>query len=270
MTKTYPILLLTALLLLLPSLAVAMGDHPDRRGYKCYGSPETLKERAEKGDSHSQFCLGELYRYGRNWFPNRVFKKDKKEALKWFRKAVAQGNPFAQYHLGTMIYAGEGIDQNRDEGMKWIRKAADQGNLPARRIIRMLYLAQGDSPHHEQAVKWLIHWDAEFGGISWGNPESVFELTDWLENTFPRKGEALLKDIEQSLSQPAKEGNAESQYLMFSLQNELYPERLDNVPLSKDPRQRVKDYHHFMSQSWLHKSAENGLVDFGFHSQARF
>lgn len=251
------LILVLAILLIFPSLAFAMGDDPDPIGYKCYGPLKTLKEKAEQGDSHSQLCLGDMYRYGGSvripgksyYDPNERVGRDKKEVLKWYRKAVAQGNSFAQYHLGTIIYRGEGIDQNRDEGMKWIRKAADQGNSSALRILGMLHLAQGDAQHYGQAVKWLNQWDTEFGHF-WNN---VFVLPVWFKNTITPEGKAFLKDIETSLLKLAKKENAEAQYLLYFFQEKHNPEWRKSIEQSKDVYQLI-------SQSWLCKSAENGYA----------
>jgi uncharacterized protein len=57
--------------------------------------------------------------------------QDYGEAVKWFRKAADQGNPFAQIKLAEMYSDGRGVPQDYGEAVKWFRKAADQGNADA-------------------------------------------------------------------------------------------------------------------------------------------
>ncbi|KOR29056.1 hypothetical protein TI05_15780, partial [Achromatium sp. WMS3] len=52
---------------------------------------------------------------------------DYKEALKWFRKAAAQGNFYAQRQIGIMYSKGQGVPQNYKKALTWYRKAAAQG-----------------------------------------------------------------------------------------------------------------------------------------------
>jgi TPR repeat protein len=59
--------------------------------------------------------------YEQGWFGKPNFH----EALKWYRKAAAQGDPDAQNGLGQMYEDGEGVQQDYIEGAKWYRMAAE-------------------------------------------------------------------------------------------------------------------------------------------------
>ena len=48
-------------------------------------------------------------------------------ALQEFRPLADQGSAEAQFSLGWMIFAGEGVQENCIEGVKWWRKEAEQG-----------------------------------------------------------------------------------------------------------------------------------------------
>src|SRR5712691_5766133 len=61
-----------------------------------------LLSKAQRGDADSQMWLGCAYEQG--WFG----KTDFAEALKWFRRSAAMGNPDAQNELGRMYEDGEG------------------------------------------------------------------------------------------------------------------------------------------------------------------
>jgi uncharacterized protein len=50
---------------------------------------------------------------------------DYREALKWLRRASAQGLPDAQFCLGGMYKAGEGVPESDEIAARWYRKAAD-------------------------------------------------------------------------------------------------------------------------------------------------
>ncbi|MDR2705283.1 MAG: sel1 repeat family protein [Planctomycetaceae bacterium] len=47
------------------------------------------------------------------------------EALRWFFKSAEQGNPEAQWRLGTCYERGEGVPANFAESIKWHRKAVE-------------------------------------------------------------------------------------------------------------------------------------------------
>jgi hypothetical protein len=54
---------------------------------------------------------------------------------------AAQGDPNAMRMLGTMYYNGLNIRQDRKEGVRWFRKAAAAGSVAARRDLEQLGLA---------------------------------------------------------------------------------------------------------------------------------
>jgi hypothetical protein len=54
---------------------------------------------------------------------------------------AAQGDSSAMRMLGTMYYNGLNVPQDRREGVKWYRKAAAAGNVAAKRDLEQLGLA---------------------------------------------------------------------------------------------------------------------------------
>ncbi len=99
--------------------------------------------------------LGAAYEQG--WFGNTNFH----EALKWFRKASAQGDPDAQTSLGQMYQDGEGVQQNCTEAAKWYRMAAEHvpdfgGAGRGRNNLALLYLnGDGVPKNYVQAYMWF-------------------------------------------------------------------------------------------------------------------
>src|ERR1035437_3003427 len=79
-----------------------------------------IRTKAEQGDAQSQDELGIALAEG-----NLGVAKDEAEAVKWFRKAAEQNNPWSEQHLGTFYYSGRGVAKNEVEAVKWLRKAAE-------------------------------------------------------------------------------------------------------------------------------------------------
>jgi hypothetical protein len=77
------------------------------------------------------------------------------EAAKWYRRAADQGDAYAQNNLGAMYEAGQGVPQGYSEAAKWYRKAADQGAARAQYNLGVLYdTGQGVPQDHTEAYKW--------------------------------------------------------------------------------------------------------------------
>jgi hypothetical protein len=61
-------------------------------------------------------------------------------AVRPYLDRAAQGDSAAMRMLGTMYYNGLNVPQDRREGVKWYRKAAAAGNVAARRDLEQLGL----------------------------------------------------------------------------------------------------------------------------------
>ena len=64
--------------------------------------------------------------------------RDDYDAVKWFRKAAAQGHAESQYSLGVMYENGRGVMKDESEAAKWYRKAAEQGHAMARERLKQV------------------------------------------------------------------------------------------------------------------------------------
>ena len=53
-------------------------------------------------------------------------------------KAAEQGDPDAQNYLGWMYSHGSGVRRNKVEAVKWYRRAAEQGDSEAKRALEEL------------------------------------------------------------------------------------------------------------------------------------
>ncbi|MFZ1643336.1 MAG: protein kinase [Candidatus Contendobacter sp.] len=86
------------------------------------------RKAAEQGLAIAQTILAIRYEQGRG------VPKDDTQAVEWYRKAAEQGNVYAQYKLGSMLYA----TSDKQQAVQWLRKAAEQGNTSAKAALKRL------------------------------------------------------------------------------------------------------------------------------------
>lgn len=63
---------------------------------------------------------------------------DKAEAFRLYSKAADMGIKESLFNLGTCYDMGWGVEQNREEALKWYRKASAQGYKLADDMIDLL------------------------------------------------------------------------------------------------------------------------------------
>jgi TPR repeat protein len=77
-------------------------------------------------------------------------------ALKILRPLAEHGDAKAQFRIGVMYDAGEGVPQDQAEAAKWYRKAGHQGVLLAQDRLGLMYLAgQGVSQNSAESAVWF-------------------------------------------------------------------------------------------------------------------
>jgi len=137
---------------------------------------EEQLEEANNGDAEAQYGVGIKYLKGQG------VKRDKKEAVRWLKKAAASGHEGAndkllrlqsqkkefervlnkaeagdlkaQYQAGIMYLKGKGVEMNGGKARSWIGKAAEQGERKA--ITRMgilYYKGEGGAKDYARALK---------------------------------------------------------------------------------------------------------------------
>jgi TPR repeat protein len=141
------LLLLASLGLSTPALAqdaaVKAGVDAYNRGDYA-GALQAWRPAAEKGDADAEYNVGQIYKLGRGvpvdmveaekWYRlaalqghdlgeanygMMLFENGKREAaVPWLERAVAHGEPRAQYLLGVMLFNGDGVARN------WVRAYA--------------------------------------------------------------------------------------------------------------------------------------------------
>ena len=95
------------------------------------------------------------YRLGFMYAAGQGMQQDPKEAVKWYRLAVAQGDDRAQFSLGNMYDQGHGVPQDSKQALKLYRLAALQGNVKAQFNLGITYqFGQGAPKDYKEAAKW--------------------------------------------------------------------------------------------------------------------
>ena len=80
--------------------------------------------------------LAQDYQKGKDAY----LKRDYATALSEWKPLAEQGDAEAQYNLGWMYEAGEGVTQDYAEAVNWFRKAAEQGNAGAQNNLGSRYI----------------------------------------------------------------------------------------------------------------------------------
>lgn len=113
-------------------------------------APDTVEDRAARGDVEAQTALGAMYSSGEG------VPKDSEEAVRWFRLAADGGYARAQFYLACMYGGGSGVPQDSLEAARWYRKAADQGMPEAQFYLACLYESGTGVPEDlEEARRWM-------------------------------------------------------------------------------------------------------------------
>jgi TPR repeat protein len=118
-----------------------------------------LAKAGDKGHLNAQLQLGLMYEDG--LLGNSDWDGNYQEALRWYKKAAAQGNSDGQMAVGTFYMMGWGVDQNFVEAYRWLQPSAKQGN--------------------EAAITWLKHLQGQM------SKEELAKATQQLSGPRPAK-----------------------------------------------------------------------------------
>jgi uncharacterized protein len=111
---------------------------------------------AENGVPEAQFWLGVAFEQNL-WFG----VTDRREALKWYRRAAQSDQPDAENELGRRYEDGDGVEQSYVQAAYWYRKAAEHvpnlgGAGQGRNNLGNLYaVGHGVPKDYVQAYMWL-------------------------------------------------------------------------------------------------------------------
>ena len=140
-----------------------------------------FRRGAEAGYDFSQYALGRLletqkraeeavtwyekaaaqgnpaaaYRLGKLYLQGELVSKDVPKALEYLTASARQGSPFAQYILGKLYLMGKDVEQDREKAYRWFEMAAEQGNPYARFFLE--HAGESQSPHLLLTATRLLH-----------------------------------------------------------------------------------------------------------------
>jgi len=105
------------------------------------------------------------YNLGAMYDAGQGVAKDASQAAYWWRKAAEQGDAQAQYNLGMMYLLGMGAPKDYAAAYKWIGLAVAHGDDGAQGVLDLLRqsMSRDDvTKAEEQIEQWLqIHQDAD-------------------------------------------------------------------------------------------------------------
>jgi hypothetical protein len=107
-----------------------------------------MQEGAERGNTGSQWLLGECYRLG--WF----VPENDAEAAKWYRNFAERGSAEAQLRLAWCY-----CDLDKSEHVKWLRKAAERGDEKAQHRLSIILWMGGYLPEEQQDIVEAYKWE---------------------------------------------------------------------------------------------------------------
>jgi TPR repeat protein len=101
---------------------------------------------------------------GRECYQNKNYK----DAIRWFRKSVEQGDIVGQNNLGLMYEKGLGVKKDYVKAVKWYTESADQGYDIAQYNLGLMYeYGYGVKKNRQEAVWWYTQ------SANQGNQEAI-------------------------------------------------------------------------------------------------
>jgi uncharacterized protein len=163
---------------------------------------QTLLERAETGDSDSQYLLALSYLE-----PDSL---NADEAVKWLESASTAGHAQATFKLAEIFERGGIVKQNVRMAAAKCRLAAEAGLIDAYMMMaKMLLLGKGTMQDPDEAVDWYRK------AAEKGNAEAQYNLGEMY-----RVGRILPKDSAEAtrwLQQAADQNHLEAQVRLLQI-----------------------------------------------------
>jgi uncharacterized protein len=122
---------------------------------------ERVKYLAAQGDISAQFSLGSLYIISLMCDPNHdkgvLGTPTYEMAYELLLPSAIDGNHFAQFDIGGLLFTGLGVERNYSKAMYWLRKSADQGYVRAYPFIGDMYVnGWGVAEDTVEAAHWYL------------------------------------------------------------------------------------------------------------------
>jgi len=88
--------------------------------------------------------------------------QDQTIAASWYRKAAEQNHPIAQLFLGILYYSGNGVERDYKKAAHWLQAPANNGNDQAQFYLGSMY-AEGNGVNKDdsKAMEWFTKASAQ-------------------------------------------------------------------------------------------------------------
>ncbi|MCA1978499.1 MAG: hypothetical protein LDL19_04615 [Thiobacillus sp.] len=172
--------------------------------------------------------------------------RDHSEALRWWRKAAAQGYAAAELNLGDAYLKGWGVKASAQEARRWYARAAARGNPDAEGKLSELYRVGYNKGVPRDAEKARRHLMLAAQG---GSAAAYKQLADWERPDHPWRNPAGGYDWARVRGE-ARAGNADAQTLI----GVAYLQGGAGLP------QSLSNAHH-----WFLKAAVAGNIEAMYH-----
>ena len=116
-----------------------------------------------------------------------------KEAMQYYARSAAEGNPDAQYQLAKLLVEGQTLSTNNRAALKWLKKAVEKDHAASQHLLGQMYLkGQGVTRDAHRALELFRQ-----AAIS-GNAEAEYDLGASLVS-FGRRSGPRAKPIPRGL-----------------------------------------------------------------------
>jgi localization factor PodJL len=151
-------------------------------------------------------------------------QQDFKEAIRWYQRSASRGFAQSQYRLATLFERGLGTKPDLARARVWYQRAAEQGNVKAMHNLAVLSAGrESGSPDYMTAAKWFE------AAAQHGLADSQFNLAVLTE-----AGLGVAKDQKSAykwFSLAARSGDAESIRRRDALKAQMSPDDLAEAEL---------------------------------------
>lgn len=194
---------------------------------------ESLKVKAEQGNSTAQYILGYYY----SFLDEEIIPSDLNLARDWFTKSANQGNSDAQWNLG-LLFAIKDTPEYQEKGISLLKDAAFQGNSEAQDYLGVLnYSGKWMPKDGKEAVRWWSMLLEHGGEIMM---EGLFQIGTVYQYIVPMYNERKAVEYYQAAANLGHVG-AQKKMAMLYLRGDLLV---------------GKDFE--KAKEWLKKAAEEG------------
>ena len=133
---------------------------PARTADQEIGYVQTIKAKAEGGDTLSQYILATRYLEGRG------ISQNTSQGIFWIEKAALNGNIDAAYSLALMYDQGLHVDIDKQKAVKFYLLSAKKFNVAAHRLGEMYEYGLGVSEDYAKALEWYVA-SGNFNNPAW-------------------------------------------------------------------------------------------------------